>query len=60
MVPALTVVSALPVTWQLPPGESLRVQLVRVLQTHQRLGRARFIFWLREVLSMCGHVGDEL
>lgn len=47
------------VTWQLSSGESLRIQLVRVLKTHQRLGCTRCILFIREVLSVCGHVGNE-
>lgn len=47
------------VTWQLSSGEGLRIQLVRVLKTHQRLGGTRLIFFIWEVLSVCGHVGNE-
>ncbi len=47
------------VTWQLSSGESLRIQLVRVLKTHQCLGCTRLILLIWEILSVCGHVGNE-
>lgn len=46
-------------TWQLSSGEGLRIQLVSVLKTHQCLGCTCLVFFIREVLSVCGHVGNE-
>lgn len=46
-------------TWQLSSGEGLRIQLIRVLKTHQRLCSTGGIFLIWEVLSVCGYVGNE-
>lgn len=47
------------ITWQLSSGEGLRIQLVRVLKTHQCLGCTRLILLIWEELSMYGHVRNE-
>lgn len=46
-------------TWQLSSGEGLRIQLVGVLQTHQGLCSTGGILLIREVLAVCGYVGNE-
>ncbi len=53
------VTRVLPLTWQLAFGETLRVQFVRVLQTHERFGCSLLILLIGERLSVHRHVRYE-
>ena len=39
-------------TWQLAPGEALRVQLIGILETHESLGSPLLVLLVREILPV--------